>query len=93
MKSGIRDCIKSYASLTGCPLSVADHVMRNAVEVIKNEIIENGGVSFIGDFSIEVVSRKEKKGVNPSTGEPHVIPAHNTLKITTGKNLKEKLNK
>ena len=93
MKSGIKDCIKSYASKTGCSLVEADKAMRTALEVIKDEIINNGGVSFIGTFSLEVVHRQPRNGINPATGEPHVIPAHKTLKLVVGKQLKEELNK
>lgn len=93
MKSGIKDCIKSYASKTGCSISEADKAMRTAVEVIKDEILNNGGVSFIGNFSIEVVHREARKGINPATGMPHVIPARKTLKLVVGKQLKEELNK
>ena len=93
MKSGIKDCIKSYASKSGCSVSEADKAMRTAVEVIKDEIINNGGVSFIGNFSIEVVQREARKGINPATGMPHVIPARKTLKLVVGKQLKEELNK
>lgn len=93
MKSGIKDCVKSYASKTGCSLAEADKIMRTAVEVIKDEIVNNGGVAFIGKFSIEVVCREAKKGVHPTTGQPHVIPAHRTLKLIVGKQLKEELNK
>lgn len=93
MKSGIKKCIKSYASKTGCPLDVADTVMRTALEVIKDEIINSGGVSFIGDFSIEVVNRSERSSIHPITGVTYTIPAYNTLKITVGKHLKEKINK
>ena len=93
MKSGIKDCIKSYAKKTGCPLSVADKVMRDAIDVLTEEIINNGGVSFIGKFSIEVVKREARRGINPATGMPHVIPAKKTLKLVVGKQLKEELNK
>lgn len=93
MKSGIKDCIKSYASKTGCSISEADKAMRTAVEVIKDEIINNGGVSFIGTFSLEVVRRESRNGINPATGMPHVIPARKTLKLVVGKQLKEELNK
>ena len=67
--------------------------MRTAVEVIKDEVVTNGGVSFMGLFSLEVVERKEKNGINPATKQPHVIPAHKTVKLTVGKQLKEELNK
>ena len=93
MASGIKDCAKSYASKTGCTFAEADKAMRTALEVIKDEILTNGGVSFIGTFSIEVVQRSERTGINPATKEPHVIPAHKTLKLSVGKNLKEELNK
>ena len=93
MKSGIKDCVRSYASKTGCTLAEADKAMRTAVEVIRDEIVNNGGVSFIGDFSLEVVCRQERRGLNPSTGEIHTIPAHRTLKLKVGKQLKEELNK
>lgn len=93
MKSGIKDCVKSYASKTGCTLAEADKAMRTAVEVIKDEIINNGGVSFIGTFSLEVVKREARRGINPATGMPHVIPARKTLKLVVGKQLKEELNK
>ena len=93
MKSGIKECVKSYASKTGCSLVEANKIMRTAVEVIKDEIVNNGGVAFVGNFSIEVVCREAKKGVHPVTGQPHIIPAHRTLKLTVGKQLKEELNK
>lgn len=93
MKSGIKDCVKSYASKTGCSLAEADRAMRTAVEVIKEEILTKGGVSFLGTFSLEVVQREPRNGVNPATGKPHVIPARKTLKLVVGKQLKEELNK
>ena len=93
MKSGIKDCVKSYASKTGCSLAEADKAIRTAVEVIKDEIVSKGGVSFIGLFSIEAVNRDDRNGVHPITKEPYIIPAHRTLKLTVGKQLKEELNK
>ena len=92
MASGIKDCAKSYAAKTGCTLAEADKAMRTALEVIQDEILTNRGVSFIGAFSIEVVQRAARNGINPATREPHVVPAHKTLKLSVGKSLKEKLN-
>lgn len=93
MKSGIKDCVKSYASKTGCTLAEADKAMRTAVEVIKDEILNKGGVSFIGTFSLEVVQREARNGFHPVTKESYEIPAHKTLKLSVGKQLKEELNK
>ena len=93
MKSGIKDCVKRYSEKTGCSLVEANKAMRTAVEVIKEEIIENGGVAFIGVFGLEVVHRNERNGVDPATGETRVIPAHKSLKLTVGKHLREEINK
>lgn len=93
MKSGIRDCIKSYASKTGCSNADAEKAMKTAVEVIRDEILNRGGVSFVDVFSIEVVARAPKKYIHPADGMPRVIPAKRTLKLVVGKKLKEQLNK
>lgn len=93
MKSGIKDCARSYATKRGCSLKEAEESMRTAIEVIKEEIINTGGVSFLGLFSLSTVNRSEKRGINPATGEYHTIPAHKTVKLHVGKLLKEELNK
>lgn len=92
-KSGMKECVRSYAEKRGCTLNEAEKAIKATLEVIKQELIENGGVSFIGLFSLEVVERKERQGFNPSTGEMHTVPAHNSIKIKVGKQLKEELNK
>lgn len=93
MKSGIKDCAKAYASKRGCSLKEAELAMRTAIEVIKDEIVNTGGVSFLGLFSLTTVERNERRGINPATGEYHTIPAYKTVKISVGKALKEELNK
>ena len=93
MKSGIKTCAKSYASKTGCSLAEADKAMKTAIEVIRDEIIENGGVSFIDNFSIEVVKREARNYIHPVDGMTHVIPARKTLKLVVGKKLREAINK
>lgn len=92
MKAGIKECAKALAADTGCSVSAAETTMRNVINAIQSTILSHGGVSFTGVFSLEVVERKEKQGFNPRTGEKIAIPAHKTLKLTVGKNLKEKLN-
>ena len=91
-KSGIKDCAKSYAAKFGVSVAEAEKIMRNAVEVIKDEIVNEGGVAFMGVFTLEAVDRAEKQGRNPATGEPMTIPAYRTVKLTAGKTLKEELN-
>ena len=89
--SGIKDLSRAYAKQNDCTLAEAEEVMKKALSVITDAIIA-GGVSFIGSFTIKVAERKERTGRNPKTKEEFTIPAHNSLKITCGKFLKEKLN-
>ena len=91
MISGIKDLAKSYANKYGVTLAEAEVAMKNALGVVV-EAIENGGVSYIGQFTIETVQRKERIGRNPATKETHIIPASVGLRIKCGKLLKQKLN-
>ena len=91
MISGIKDLAKSYAQKHGVTLAEAEATMKNALGVVV-EAIENGGVSYIGQFTIETVQRKERIGRNPATKETHTIPASVRLRIKCGKLLKQKLN-
>lgn len=91
-KSGMKECAKRYSAIKGCSLAEAEKSIKTALEVFRQELLENGGVSFIGLFSLEVVTRAEKQGFNPSTGEMHTIPAHKSLRVKVGKQLKEQLN-
>lgn len=90
--SGIKDCAKAYAKKHGVSIAEAEVVMKNAISVITDCIKSDGGVSFIGTFSIETVQRKERTGRNPATGESFTIPASVGLKIKCGKKFKEELN-
>lgn len=93
MKMNMKECGDLYAERYGCTKVEGERVMRSAIDTLKEALLTNGGVSFLGLFSLEVVERKEKNGINPQTKERHVIPAHKAVKFTLGKNLKEELNK
>ena len=90
--SGIKDLAKSYAHKYGVTIAEAEVIMKNALGVVIDTIVEDGGVSYIGNFTIKTVQRKERTGRNPATKETHTIPASVGLKIKCGKLLKQKLN-
>lgn len=89
--SGIKDLARAYSKKHGCSISEAEILMKKAVEVITDAIAE-GGVSIIGNFTIETVQRKERIGRNPATKEEFPIPATIGLRIRCGKLLKKRLN-
>lgn len=90
--SGIKDLAKSYAQKHGVTIAEAEVIMKNALGVVSDAIVKDGGISFIGNFTIESVQRKERMGRNPATGETHTIPATVGLRVRCGKLLKERLN-
>lgn len=90
---GIKDCAKIYAEKAEVSVAEAERQLKTAVDTMREAIVEHGGFRFIGDFSIEVVERKERVGRNPKNPQEEiVIPARNALKLTTGKGLKEAIN-
>lgn len=91
MISGIRDLARAYSEKHGCTIAEADIQMKKALEVL-TDAIADGGVSYIGNFTIETVQRKERIGRNPVTGEEFKIPATIGLRIKCGKFLKSRLN-
>ena len=91
MVSGIKDLSKAYAQKYGVTLAEAETVVKNTLSVM-TEAIENGGVSYIGNFTIEAVQKSARVGRNPATKEEFNIPASIGLRIRCGKQLKQRLN-
>ena len=91
MISGIKDLARAYSKKHGCSISEAEGLMKKALDVITDAIID-GGVSYMGNFTIETALRKERIGRNPLTKEEFTIPATVGLRIKCGKFLKSRLN-
>ena len=91
MISGIEDLARAYSKKHGCSISEAKDYMRKALDVVADAIVD-GGVSYIGNFTIESIQRKERIGRNPATKEEFTIPSTVGLRIRCGKFLKKRLN-
>lgn len=59
---------------------------------LSGAIVEGQHVQISGFGSFSVVTRSERAGKNPQTGEALKIAAHRTVKFSTGKALKVALN-
>jgi DNA-binding protein HU-beta len=92
MKSGIKECASAYAEKVGCSKAEAERTVKNVIDVIGQQIVDNGGVQFVGVFSIEVKERAAHEGRNPKTKEAITIPAHKTLKLKVGSALNKAIN-
>ena len=89
--SGIKDLARAYSKKYGCSIAEAEVQLKKALSVFTDAIVD-GGVSIIGDFTIERVCRKERIGRNPATKEEFLIPPTVSLRIKCGKLLKKRLN-
>jgi DNA-binding protein HU-beta len=67
---------------------VLDSFIENVIAELKKK---DGKVTLLGFGTFTNVHRKEREGVNPKTGEPLIIKAHNTVKFKPGKHLKDAL--
>ena len=90
--AGKKDLINHVAVANGITKVEATKMVENVIDSLHALIVEAGGVSLLGEFSIEVRNRAEKQGRNPATGESMIIPAHNVLAIKAGKHLNDDIN-
>ena len=90
--AGKKDLINRVATDNGITKVEATKMVENVISSIHALIVEAGGISLLGEFSIEVRNRAERQGRNPATGESMIIPAHNVLAIKAGKILNNDIN-
>lgn len=69
-----------------------DSVIRKAVEAISQRIMTGYSVSIPGLGKFAAVTRKERAGVNPRTGEKMTIPARRSVQFRPAKALKDQIN-
>lgn len=90
--AGKKELINRVATDNGITKVEATKMVENVINSIHALVVKAGGVSIIGEFSIEVRNRAEKQGRNPATGDSMIIPAHNVLAIKAGKHLNDDIN-
>ena len=90
--AGKKELINRVAVANGVTKVEATKMVENVIDSLHALIVEAGGISLLGEFSIEVRNRAERQGRNPATGESMIIPAHNVLAIKAGKSLNDDIN-
>ena len=86
------DIIESVAKAGGFERSKAARAVEGLLETIKATLAtgENLLVSGFGKF--EVKSKKPRRGRNPVTGEPIILPARKVLLFVCSAKLRERIN-
>jgi DNA-binding protein HU-beta len=78
---------KVYETHGGLSYADAQKIVDLMLEIIKKQLVDGEKVLISGFGCFSVVRRKDKKGVNPQTGEPIIIPGRNAVKFKPSKYL------
>jgi nucleoid DNA-binding protein len=79
---------KVYEAHGGISYAEAQKIVDLILEMIKGRLARGEKVLLSGFGCFTVMRRKDKKGVNPQTGEPVIIVGRNTIKFKPSKYLK-----
>jgi DNA-binding protein HU-beta len=77
-----------YEAHGGISYAEAQKIVDLMMDIIKGRLSKGEKVLLSGFGCFRVTRRKEKKGVNPQTGEPVVIAGRNSVKFKPSKYLK-----
>lgn len=76
-----------YDSHGGISYADAQKVVNLILEIVKTRLSKGEKVLISGFGCFRVVRRRDKKGVNPQTGEPVIIPGRKAVKFKPSKYL------
>lgn len=81
------ELINAVAEKAGMTKVDARKAIEALMEAAKEELKQDGKVSLVGFGTISVLSRPERQGRNPRTGETVTIPAKKVVKFKPASNL------
>jgi len=87
------ELVAAMALKTGSSKKAADESLKALIEIISEELKNDGKVQLVGFGSFEVRKRAARKGRNPQTKEEIKIPASKAPAFKAGKALKDLINK
>ncbi len=79
---------KVYENHGGLSYADSQKIVDLILETIKGRLARGEKVLITGFGCFSVMKRKDKKGVNPQTGKPVIIPGRNAVKFKPSKYLK-----
>ena len=87
------ELIAALSEKTGASKKAAETSLNALVEVITEELKNDGKIQLVGFGTFEVRKRAARKGRNPQTKEEIKIPASKAPVFKAGKALKDIVNK
>ena len=85
--------LKAVSDKTSMTQTELDKALGGILGQIKNILTKGESVGFLGFGSFSITERAARDGRNPQTGEKLKIAASKAVKFSSGKNLKEAVNK
>jgi len=83
------ELIASVADKAGMTKKAAGEAVEAVFASISEALAKEEKVTIVGFGTFEVRPRKERQGINPSTGKPITIPATKVPAFKPGKSLRE----
>ena len=82
------DLVEFVAKTTGSSKSQAEENVNAILKGFEKGLKTDKEVIIVGAFSLKVVRRAARMGINPQTKVPQKIPARNAIKFKAGSALK-----
>lgn len=89
---GKKEFAAKMAEIGNTTKAEAERAVDTFLEALSFYVAEQEEIKFVGYLSVEVKEKDARMGRNPQTGEAIEIPAHNVVKMSAGKTLKELAN-
>lgn len=83
------ELVAAVAEKADISKKAAESAINAFVDTVTQELAKGGKVQMIGFGTFEVISKKERTGHNPQTGETMTIAACKAPKFKPGKSLKD----
>ncbi|MFZ8831575.1 MAG: HU family DNA-binding protein [Thermodesulfobacteriaceae bacterium] len=87
------ELVKRMAEIAGTTKVNAEKLLDAFMQAVEEALANGDKVVLVGFGSFQVVTRAEREGRNPKTGEPIKIPAKKVPKFVPGKRLEEAVAK
>jgi DNA-binding protein HU-beta len=83
------ELVKRMAEIAGTTKVNAEKLLDAFMQAVEEALANGDKVVLVGFGSFQVVTRAEREGRNPKTGQPLKIPAKKVPKFVPGKKLEE----
>jgi DNA-binding protein HU-beta len=86
------ELITEVATLTGMTKSASGDALDAVIKAVETALAKGDKVTLVGFGTWDVLSKNERTGRNPKTGEEIKIPAKKVAKFKPGANLNKLVN-